>query len=70
MYAVGVTKEDKEEADSVFLKNMAILIDLHPIQMKWLRKKRMDMAKLYYDVVYFNGDEYFAKRTTGEVSYG
>ena len=70
MYAVGVTEEDRVEADGVFLKNMSILIDLHPIQMKWLKEKRIGMAKFYFNMVRLKGEEYFAKRSTGEISYG
>ena len=50
MYSVGVTEEDRRQADELFLTNMTICID-NGSQWKWLVRLRMDAATSYYCVV-------------------
>jgi hypothetical protein len=50
MYSVGVTEEDRKEADELFLTNMTICVD-NGLQWKWLLKLRMEAVTSYYCVV-------------------
>ena len=63
MYAVGVTKEDKKNADNVFLDNMLEIISRS--RRPWiLRKLRTVRAHTYYIMVkYFGNSSFFKEKT-------
>ena len=61
MYSEGVTIEDKEEADRVFLNNMFRLIELD--KHKWYKPTKLQRirAKEYYQAVnYFGASAYWS----------
>ena len=47
MYNFGETLADKEEADRVFLNNLIRIINAKT-KWKWLRKRRLKIAHVYY----------------------
>ena len=49
-YHIGITEEDKKEADTLFLNNMRQLID-NADSWWWLRKLRYIRANTYYKAV-------------------
>jgi hypothetical protein len=59
MYHIGETHADKEAADRVFKYNMLRLIDAVPVSDVWLirqfqlrlKRRRADLAEIYYNVV-------------------
>lgn len=50
MYRWGLTEEDRALADEVFFNNMVRIIKAQK-SWKWLEKKRLKRAELYYNMV-------------------
>ena len=66
MYKIGITIEDKMRADRVFLNNMVrlILSKEYSWYSNWLKKRRLALARFYYEMVrdfggsaFWNGKE-------------
>jgi hypothetical protein len=67
MYATGKTIGDKYLADRVFLNNMVRLILADKSDDLLLRKRRLDGAQVYYDMVHrFGGPFYWANKNKKE----
>lgn len=58
MYAFGLTIEDKELSDRVFLNNMIRIIDAYT-KWGWLKRLRRKRAKTYYNFVKYAGGPSF-----------
>jgi len=66
MYHVGETNEDKLEADRVFLNNTIRVIDKNT-SWKWLRKRRKNIAYMYYKAVSkFGGPAFWDGKNDGD----
>lgn len=64
MYAIGLTLEDKREADRVFLNNMLRQIE---VGNKWLRPLRRRRALKYYEAVtMFGGPSFWRGKNSPE----
>jgi len=58
MYEIGKTEEDKQIADRVFRNNMIRIIVAHTHN-KWLLRRRLKRAHLYYKMVRDHGGPFY-----------